>query len=446
MCSSGVFLNFGHSDPPIKMQRIWLNDVEAYTGIAAVDAYIGATQLSETKGMKYGGAHVIQDFVERKPIELRAIAYGTDCYPAKEIQTIITIDEINQAIMVNPRNAYQRYRVAVNSSDRILYTYMGVLLPNYGNATYCGAGSLSPLCNDPDYETIGPGTRIFLGGASGYIIGEGTQHDPSQKMGTLMVAGNLKSMSSRFLRAATFHRYGTTLYLGIGIPIPVLNERIAEKCGVKNSEIFTEVIDYGVPRRSRPVVAKVSYEDLISGEIEVDGKIVPASPLSSFKNAREIATILKNLIQRGEFFLSKPSEQLPKDRIFRPMKQIREKPQVKDVMRRDVVTVEEGASVKDAARIIMKGQFTHLPVVSSSGQLRGIITAWDISKGVAIGKWEDLEEIMTKKVITADPDEPIDITARKLEKYNISALPVVDKDRKVIGIIRSEDLSRLVIR
>ncbi|WP_456487846.1 homocysteine biosynthesis protein, partial [Candidatus Alkanophaga liquidiphilum] len=28
MCSSGVFLNFGHADPPIKMQRVWLNDVE----------------------------------------------------------------------------------------------------------------------------------------------------------------------------------------------------------------------------------------------------------------------------------------------------------------------------------------------------------------------------------------------------------------------------------
>ena len=49
MCSSGVFMNFGHADPPIKMQKVWLNDVEAYTGVAAVDAYIGATQLSESR-------------------------------------------------------------------------------------------------------------------------------------------------------------------------------------------------------------------------------------------------------------------------------------------------------------------------------------------------------------------------------------------------------------
>ncbi|MFW6128382.1 MAG: homocysteine biosynthesis protein, partial [Halobacteriota archaeon] len=79
MCSSGAFLNFGHSDPPIKMQKVWLNDVEAYTGIAAIDAYIGATQVSETRGMEYGGAHVIEDFVKGKEVNLRAMSYGTDC-------------------------------------------------------------------------------------------------------------------------------------------------------------------------------------------------------------------------------------------------------------------------------------------------------------------------------------------------------------------------------
>ncbi len=78
MCSSGVFFNFGHSDPPIKMQRVWMNDVEAYTGVAAVDAYLGATQLSETKGMEYGGSHVLEDLIQGKEIWLKATAYGTD--------------------------------------------------------------------------------------------------------------------------------------------------------------------------------------------------------------------------------------------------------------------------------------------------------------------------------------------------------------------------------
>ena len=75
MCSSGALLNFGHSDPPIKMQRIWLNNVEAYTGLAAVDAYLGATQLSEDRGFEYGGAHVIEDLVKGEEVNLKATAF-----------------------------------------------------------------------------------------------------------------------------------------------------------------------------------------------------------------------------------------------------------------------------------------------------------------------------------------------------------------------------------
>ncbi|MDD5600893.1 MAG: homocysteine biosynthesis protein, partial [Actinomycetota bacterium] len=129
MCSSGAFLNFGHPDPPIKMTKVWLNDVPAYAGLAAVDAYIGAAELSETEGMKYGGAHVIEDLISGKPVKLRAIGYGTDCYPRKEIETYITKDTINQAFLFNPRNCYQNYYAATNSSGKTIYTYMGKLLP-----------------------------------------------------------------------------------------------------------------------------------------------------------------------------------------------------------------------------------------------------------------------------------------------------------------------------
>ena len=43
MCSSGAIINFGHSKPPIKASKVWLNHVPAYAGLAAVDIYIGAT-------------------------------------------------------------------------------------------------------------------------------------------------------------------------------------------------------------------------------------------------------------------------------------------------------------------------------------------------------------------------------------------------------------------
>jgi uncharacterized protein (DUF39 family) len=323
MCSTGAFLNFGHSDPPIRMNRVWLNDVPAYSGIAAVDAYIGATEMSEVSGFKYGGAHVIEDLISGKKVELKATSYGTDCYPRKEIRTFVGLEDINQAFLFNPRNAYQNYPVAVNSSSRTIYTYMGTLLPNLGNATYSTSGELSPLLNDPYYRTIGIGTRIFLGGTTGYVAWEGTQHNPLQNRneqgvptggsGTLSLIGNLKEMNREFLRAAVFDRYGISMYVGIGIPIPVLDEEILAQTAVSNTDIKSTIVDYSVEKRSRPNYGQVSYAELRSGKITIQGKTVPTAPLSSLEKARTIAATLKDWIQKGNFTVAEPVGRLPMD-------------------------------------------------------------------------------------------------------------------------------------
>ena len=446
MCSSGVFLNLGHSDPPIKIARAMLNKVEAYGGVAAVDVFLGATQPSEDRGIEYGGAHVMEDLVSGKQIEVEARGAPTDCYPQTELETCLRLEDFNQATMVNPRNAYQRYNAATNSSDRTMYTYMGTLLPGFGNIHYSGAGVLSPISNDPNFEAIGIGTRIFLGGAQGYVIGPGTQHNPQNNFSTLMVTGDMKKMSNRFLRAATFHKYGPSLYLGIGIPIPILNEKLARSTAVRDRDITVPVVDYGIPRRDRPSLRMVSYEDLKSGTIELNGKEVTSSSLSSFQMAREVARTLKEEVEKGEFLLSQAVEPLSHVGSARPMKQTKESPNVGDVMSRDVVTVLEDIPVEKAAKLIVSGSFDHLPVVSKDGRLMGIITAWDISKAVASGKPSRIAEIMTRRVHSARLDEPIELAARTLDTHSISALPVVDKEDKVIGMITSNHLSRLFAR
>jgi uncharacterized protein (DUF39 family) len=321
MCSSGVFINFGHSDPPIRMAKVWLNDVPAYAGIAAVDAYIGATESSDNRGGEYGGAHVIEELISGKDIKLYAESYGTDCYPRKEISTYINKDNVNQAYMFNPRNSYQNYSAASNGSSKTLYTYMGTLLPNCGNITYSTSGQLSPMLNDPLYRTIGIGSRVFIGGAQGYVAWEGTQHNPEQKRGengvpvapagSLALIGDIKQMDTRFIRAAVFEKYGISLFVGIGIPIPVLDEEMLIKTCVKDSEIFTNIIDYSVQSKSKPVLKSVSYEELRSGFVELNGKRIPTAPMSSLKKAREIAQLLKQQIEKGEFFISQPVASLP---------------------------------------------------------------------------------------------------------------------------------------
>lgn len=329
MCSSGAFLNFGHSDPPIRMSKVWLNDVPAYAGIAAVDAYIGATELSESKGFAYGGAHVIEALVRGEKVQLRATSYGTDCYPRKEIQTFVGLKDLNQAYLFNPRNAYQNYSVAVNSSNRTINTYMGTLLPHLGNATYSSAGELSPLLNDPYYRTIGIGTRIFLGGGVGYVVWEGTQHNPSQNRdsngiptgnaGTLALIGDLKQMKPEFLRAALFDRYGVSMYVGVGVPIPILDEAMLRQTAVSNREIHATVFDYSVPKRAKPNFGQVSYEELRSGSITINDKKVPTAPLSSLYQARQIAGILKDWISNGQFYLTEPVQSLPKESCVKPL-------------------------------------------------------------------------------------------------------------------------------
>lgn len=443
MCSSGAFLNFGHAEPPIKMWKCWLNDVPAYGSVAAVDVYLGATAVSETRGLDYGGGHVIEDLVSGKEVELRGEGWPTDCYPRQYIETVITLEDLNQAILVNPRNAYQRYAAATNSTDHILYTYMGTLLPRYGNVMYSGSGQLNPLTKDPNYETIGIGTRIFLGGGVGYIIGEGTQHNPKAGMGTIMVRGDLKQMSARYLRGATIHRYGTTLYVGVGVPIPIINMKVARKAATSDEEIFTEILDYGVPSRSRPIVRRVSYAELKSGRVEIHGETVRASAMSSLPQALEIAETLKRWIQAGDFTLTRPVELLPLERELTPLEVKKYEPRVRDVMTKQVISAKPTDDVKTVAQLIVKHGVDHVPIVREDGKLVGIVTSWDLARALAEEK-QTLQEVMTTKVIVARPEEAVDIVARRLLHYKISGMPVVDEEFKVLGIVTTDDLAKLV--
>ena len=329
MCSSGAFFNVGHSDPPIRMQKVWLNDVMAYAGLAAVDFYLGATQLAESERNDYGGAHVIEDFVNGKDIRLKAISGGTDCYPAREVEATISRETVNQAFMVNPRNSYQNYNVAVNQSTQKIYTYMGILLPELGNASYSTSGQLSPLLNDPDLRTIGIGTRIFIGGATGYVIWEGTQFSPQsivdkektigRKGAVLSLVGDLKEMKPGFLQAAYFSGYGVTLYMGIGIPIPILDEEMLKAVSIKDEEIYTEITDYSYPHLAKPSLGVVNFSQLRSGHIVINEKQVPTSSVSSYAKARLIANTLKESITKGEFFLQEPIESFPLKQDFKPL-------------------------------------------------------------------------------------------------------------------------------
>jgi len=340
MCSSGCFLNLGHSQPKMRITEAWLDDVLVYSGIAAVDLFLGATQLRHKDPanmnypgeFKFGGAHVIEKLIRGEKVQLFALSYGTDDYPLRELRTTITIDDLNQAIMVNPRNCYQNYNVAVNTSNKTKYTYMGKLKPNLKNATYSSAGQLSPLLNDPLYQTIGIGSKVWLAGAQGHIYAQGTQHCPTcnrneldvpiDGSGTIALTADMKQMNPKYVRGSSFTGYGVSLALGVGIPIPILNQEILKRTTIQDHQIQANVIDYShdYPQRTGKILTQVNYAQLKSGTITINNQEVQVGSLSSYATALEIANILKSEIESGAFLLNKPHSNLPINQSMNTLK------------------------------------------------------------------------------------------------------------------------------
>jgi uncharacterized protein (DUF39 family) len=338
MESSGAILNLGQTDPPIKIRKCWLDRVPAYAGFGAVDLYLGASQMPDYPGAaeisdgdlakERGGGHVIEDLIAGRGVKLRAIGQVTDCYPRASFETTITRDLINQFYLFNPRNLYQNFIVGTNGGDRALYTYLGVLQPHLGNAVYSNPGAIAPLLNDPELNVIGIGTRILLGGAPGYVAWEGTQHFPLQKRlpnqtpigpaATVALIGDAKQMDPKWVRGCYFKGYGASLMLGVAVPLPVLNERVVEQAAVEDCDLVAPIVDFSIPRRVRPTFGLVSYAQLKSGKLNIDGKIVRVAPLASLYRSLEVAKLLKQQILAGTFLLSEAVAPLPRNRAFVP--------------------------------------------------------------------------------------------------------------------------------
>jgi uncharacterized protein (DUF39 family) len=342
--SSGAILNLGHTDPPIKIRQCWLDGVLAYSGFGAVDLYIGATQpatrpdlaestaledlpeISPNRLYERGGGHVIADLIAGKQVHLQAIGQVTDCYPCSSFESLISRDTINQFYLFNPRNLYQNFIVGVNGGDRLLHTYLGPLQPRLGNAVYSNPGAISPLLNDPNLQLVGIGTRIFMGGGIGYVTWEGTQHFPLQKRlpnqtpigpaATLALIGDAKQMKPQWVRGCYFKEYGSSIMIGIGVPFPVLNEEVVLHCSVQDNALVAPVVDFSIPRRVRPTFGLVSYAQLKSGRITIDGQPVKVAPLASIYLSRQVAQELKQWIESGDFTLTEPVAPIPQDRTF----------------------------------------------------------------------------------------------------------------------------------
>ena len=130
--------------------------------------------------------------------------------------------------------------------------------------------------------------------------------------------GDMKQMDPDYVRGLDITGYGISLAIGIGVPIPVLNEDVMRRCAISNDQIFAEMVDYSLPS-NRPCMQRYSYEELRSGMIEYQGKKIRTSSMSSLAGARKVAGKLKDWIEHGEFLLNEPALKLPESGSVKPL-------------------------------------------------------------------------------------------------------------------------------
>lgn len=124
---------------------------------------------------------------------------------------------------------------------------------------------------------------------------------------------------------------------------------------------------------------------------------------------------------------------------------------VRDWMTKDVKTVGENLPLADAYRLFHDYEIRHLPVVDGD-QLIGIISLRDIGKilvnRLRKGECEDLgivEDIMTRSVTTVGPEDSLERAALLMYNEKISALPVVERGRILVGIVTTQDLLEVLV-
>ncbi|WP_293736067.1 CBS domain-containing protein [uncultured Phascolarctobacterium sp.] len=131
---------------------------------------------------------------------------------------------------------------------------------------------------------------------------------------------------------------------------------------------------------------------------------------------------------------------------------------VKDIMTSDVVTVGEDQSMLEAREILRGKNLVSLPVTDDLKRIRGIITVDDIGKASpsdssTLSRYEanyllgrlKVKDVMRRTVVTVDADDTIEFVAYKLYKYRVNALPVVNQENRLCGIVSRSDIFRSIV-
>ena len=316
---ASLHLSLGATDPPIRLRDPHLDGVAALAGGAGSDLVLPIAG-TRTDGQRRGGAQVLAALLAGESVDFSAAGEVTPLQPRRELNTRLSLQQIGLGRLLLHRAIGENGLVALSSAEGLIRSPYGPLLGPWANALYTCGGADSIGLAMPGLSLLGPGSPVLVGGAIGWVVGSGSAHQPQPRRlasgharspgAVAAVSVDLQDLDPRWLRAAYFEGHGSALLVAIAAPIPLINGTIARQAAATDEELEAPVLDISIPRRIKPSFGGVPYSALKAGQIQVDGRLIPAAPAHSPRLAAAMAAELVEQLIAGRFPLRLPLQPL----------------------------------------------------------------------------------------------------------------------------------------
>ena len=278
--------------PKIKFEKLHLNGVEAYPFGKDGSGVLSASMEGVVGDKIQSGAHIIEELVNGKKVRIKAQGRISDCFSRKDLDDLVDLKTLESAkLQVTISRELKGFGI-INSSEKSIISDLGALLPDNGNINYSGCGEISPFSYRSLLNHIKVGTPIFVGGAIGSVTEIGEE---------LVLRANLREMNCKFLRAGSFGKSGSALYLGIGIPFGINTKEDLQHLMDGNEKLMIDIFDLGNPENNEVACGQFSVNQLSQGNVIYRGKETRTASTASVLKAKEVILELKEKIERGEF-------------------------------------------------------------------------------------------------------------------------------------------------
>lgn len=174
------------------------------------------------------------------------------------------------------------------------------------------------------------------------------------------------------------------------------------------------------------IMSKELIVGYVPGTVEEALTILSKNDVSGIPILKKGTTIVKGIVTRTDIFKNAEEDQLAM------------------VMNEEFISVKPKDSIEKAAKLFFEHRIHGLPVISTKNQLVGIISPKELLKELIHQKREDtVETHVTRRIVPVYKETPINIVMEIINITNENALPVLDENRKIIGIVSDGDIFKL---